>query len=254
MYQVTSTDGTTLEVDRAGTGPAVVLVTGAFNTKESSKDLQAVLTDQFTVYEYDRRGRGQSGDTPPYEIARELEDLHAVIQSTGENAFVYGHSSGAIIALDAAASGVPMAKIVAYEPPLLFEHPPALATVEALQRLIDASDGDGAAKLFMAGTGMAPEQIEWVSHAPFWPGMLGIAHTLPYDQALCVTGSASSDWLKAISVPVLALAGGTSASWAQEAAERIASVVDGAESRIVPGQNHAVDPAAVAPELRAFFV
>jgi pimeloyl-ACP methyl ester carboxylesterase len=253
MYQVTSTDGTTLEVDRTGSGPALVLVTGAFNTRASSKDLSALLADQFTVYEYDRRGRGDSDDTPPYEIARELEDLHAVIRSTGEKAFVYGHSSGAIIALDAAASGVPMAKIVAYEPPLLFEHPPALATVTALQNLIDAGDRAAAAKLFMAATGMPPEQLEWVSHAPFWPGMLAIAQTLPYDQLLCVTGSASSDWLATITVPVLALAGGTSDSWAEAAAERIASVVDGAQSRTVPGQNHAVDPAAVAPELRAFF-
>src|ERR1700709_2957462 len=106
MYQVTSTDGTTLEVDRTGEGPALVLVTGAFNTRHSSKDLAALLADQFTVYEYDRRGRGDSGDTAPYDIARELEDLHAVILSTGENAFVYGHSSGAIIALDAPRSGV----------------------------------------------------------------------------------------------------------------------------------------------------
>ncbi|WP_188675562.1 alpha/beta fold hydrolase [Subtercola lobariae] len=250
---MTSTDKTTLEVDRTGEGPALVLVTGAFNTRQSSKDLSALLADHFTVYEYDRRGRGDSGDTPPYEIARELEDLYAVIRSTGENAFVYGHSSGAIIGLDAAASGVPMAKLAVYEPPVLFEHPPALDTVDALQKLIDAGDREGAAKLFMSATGMPPEQIEWVSHAPFWPGMLGIAHTLPYDQLLCVTGSASSDWLKPITVPVLALAGGTSDSWATTAADRIVSVVGDAESLVVPGQNHAVDPAAVAPLLREFF-
>ncbi|MCU1479666.1 MAG: putative hydrolase [Subtercola sp.] len=262
MYKVTSTDGTTLEVERTGAGPALVIVTGAFNTRQSSKDLAALLADDFTVYEYDRRGRGGSGDTPPYEIARELEDLYAVIRSAGEQQadgsagappFVYGHSSGAVLALDAAASGVPMTKLAVYEPPLMFDHPVPLSTVEALKTLVAAGDLEGAAKEFMRGTGMPAEQIEWVSHAPFWPGMLAIAHTLPYDQLLCVTGSASSDWLASVGVAVLAIAGGDSAAWALAAAERIASVVSTATVEVLPGQNHAVEAAAVAPVLRSFF-
>ncbi|MEF2977406.1 alpha/beta fold hydrolase [Subtercola sp. YIM 133946] len=255
MYQVTSTDETVLEVDRSGDGPALVLVSGAFNTRQSTKDLSALLADRFTVFEYDRRGRGDSGDsTAGYEVARELEDLYAVIRSTGEAAFVYGHSSGAILALDAAASGVPMRKLAVYEPPLLFGHPMPLETVDTLKAFVAEGDREGAAKQFLRGTGMPEGQLEWISNAPFWPGMLGLAHTLPYDQLITVTGSASSDWLATVTVPVLAIAGGTSDEWAAEAAERIAAVVADGTAVVLPGQNHAVEAAAVAPLLREFFV
>ena len=129
MQTLTTTDGTTIAYQATGAGPALVLVVGAFCDRSTTEGLAALLADSFTVYEYDRRGRGDSGDTAPYDVQREVEDLAAVVAATGETPYVYGHSSGAVIALEAAASGVPMRALVAYEPPYTAEDDVALLAV-----------------------------------------------------------------------------------------------------------------------------
>src|ERR1700675_3654494 len=121
MYTVTSADGTTLAFDRVAEGPALVIVTGAFSDRAAPATLAGTLADEFAVYAYDRRGRGSSGDTTPYAVEREIEDIDALIAAAGGSAFVFGHSSGAALSLEAAAQGLPITKVVAYEPPYIVD-------------------------------------------------------------------------------------------------------------------------------------
>ena len=172
---VQSADGTTIAYERTGTGPAVILIGGAFNDRHSPSVLAAALSPHFTVFSYDRRGRGDSGDTYPFAVAREAEDLDALTTAAGGSALVYGHSSGAVLALEAAAAGVPITKLAVYEPPYTFDpeslDPPSDGAAR-IQSALDAGDREQAAEIFMTMTGMDVGSIEWVKGAPFWPGMV----------------------------------------------------------------------------------
>src|SRR5438309_8379105 len=120
MQSVISKDGTTIAYDRAGRGPAVILVAGAFSYRKypASVQLADLLAQHFTVYSYDRRGRGASGDTKPYAVEREIEDIDALIDEAGGSAFVYGHSSGGCLAVDATIQlGDKIKKLAMYEAP-----------------------------------------------------------------------------------------------------------------------------------------
>lgn len=187
---ITSKDGSTIAYDRLGHGPALILVGGAFDDRNSpatGRPLAALLATTFTVFAYDRRGRGESGDTPPYAVAREVEDLAAMIGEAGGAAMVYGLSSGAALVLEAAASGLPITKLALYEPP--FQLDPYTAgqsreyskTLNAL--LAEGRRGDAAA-LFMTRVGMPEPMIEQMRHAPMWPALEAMAPTLAYDSAV----------------------------------------------------------------------
>jgi pimeloyl-ACP methyl ester carboxylesterase len=253
---VKSADGTTIAYEKSGSGPALIVIGGAFNTRKSAGNLAPLLASHFSVYAYDRRGRGDSTDTKPYAIEREIEDLAALIGAVGGSALVYGHSSGAVLALLAAASGLPITKVAAYEPPFTAEDSGSTSLEgwgENVQAAVDAGDRERAAALFMQGTGADPAAIAGVKELPFWPGMLAIAHTLPYDIAIFGDGLAPTDRLQNIAIPTLLIHGGNSPAWAGAAASVTAEAIPGARHVTIEGQDHNVDPATIAPALIEFF-
>jgi pimeloyl-ACP methyl ester carboxylesterase len=202
---VTSADGTSIAYDIAGRCPAVVLTGGAFNTRHSPGALVGLLAPHFTVYTWDRRGRGDSGDTPPYSIERETDDLSAVIDAAGGSVLAYGHSSGAILTLETAMRGGSITKVAVYEPPYV---PGNLAAMAGVQPALDAGDPTLAALTFVKGT--RTEDTDGLTQAPFWPTMVAIAHTLPYDLALTGNGIVPVGRLASIQILVLAIDGGSS--------------------------------------------
>ena len=253
-----STDGTPIAFDRVGEGPALVVVGGAFNTRLSPYPLVTLLAERFTVVSYDRRGRGDSGagddDGNGDSVAREVEDLAAVITATGGSAMVYGHSSGAIIALEAAMASVPITRLAVYEPPYTFdvEHPEP-GDDFGFPAAIAARDADAAARAFLQITGMPAGTVVGMSAAPWWSGMITTALTLPHDIALSGDGRVPASRLDGISVPVLAIDGGASPHWAARAALGISSGVSHGSRRTIDGQNHNVDQTVLAPILAEFF-
>ena len=259
MNTVVSKDGTTIAYDKRGDGPAVVLVDGALcgRAQGPMPDLAETLASSFTVYNYDRRGRGGSGDTDAYEVDREIEDLAAVIEAAGGSAYVYGSSSGAALALRAAAVGVPIEKVVAFEPPFVVDdsRTPIPATwVEDLE----ARGPADAVKYFMTKViGLPGPVVAMMRLMPAWKHLKAMAPTLPYD-ARVVGGNVAgkpldaSQWA-AIEIPVLVVNGGKSPAWMKTSVRALASAVPGAEHREVPGQNHLIKATAIAPVLTGFF-
>ena len=253
METVTSADGTPIAYERSGSGPALVVSTGAFCDRLSSAPLAEHLRDRYTAYRFDRRGRGDSGDTPPWSVAREVEDLAAVVAATGETPLVYGHSSGAALALEAAAAGVPVRRLAVYEPPYVPGHGTAPETADRMASLCASGRPDEAAVLFLRNTGMPGEQLEQMRSMPFWPRMVSLAPQLAYDVRLGNGGSVPVDRLAAIGCPTLALAGGLSARWATDGAAAIAAAVPDGRSEIVEDQHHGVDQVVAAAALAEFF-
>lgn len=242
-----SKDGTSIAYDVAGSGPALVLTGGAFNTRHSPGELVGLLAPHFTVYTWDRRGRGDSGNTLPYSVERETDDLAAVIDAAGGSALAYGHSSGAILTLEAAMRGAAMSRIAVYEAPYV---PDNLAAMAGVQPALDAGDPSLAALTFVKGTGA--ENTDGLTQSPWWPSMVAIAGTLPYDLALTGDGIVPVGRLAAIQVPLLAMDGGASPAWAANAATAIASAVANGSRQTLDGQNHNVAPASLAPVLIEF--
>lgn len=250
---VQSADGTTIAFDRLGTGPALVVIGGAMNTRLSPYPLATMLADRFTVVSYDRRGRGESGDAAAYSVEREVEDLGAIVAATGGAARLYGHSSGGILALEAAARGVPVEKLAVYEPPYTFDPDGPAASDPGVTTALEAGDPDGAVRAFMRMTGMDAASIDGISHAPFWAALVAIANTLPYDLALSGDGRVPVDRLSSIAVPTLVMDGGSSAAWAARASDALVGVIPNATRLTLAGQDHGVDPAVLAPVLVDFF-
>jgi pimeloyl-ACP methyl ester carboxylesterase len=252
--RVTSADGTQLAVDRSGSGPPLVIVVGAFCDRSSSRPLAALLDSRFTVYEYDRRGRGDSTDGQPWSAEREIEDLRAVIESVGTAPFVYGHSSGGILALEAAAAGAGMRKLVVYETPYTGDGSPGEAFAEQLDALVAEGRRDEAASRWLAVTGAPAEAIEQIRNGPGWPHMQALAHTLSRDLRLTNGGHVPDARFGRIDVETLALYGGVSAPWAPAAMERVVAAAPHAVARVVHGQHHAPAHEAIAPILHEFFL
>ena len=256
MQTVTSADGTTIAYDRTGEGPALVLVVGAFCDRFSTVGLAEGLAAHATVYAYDRRGRGMSGDRQPYAVQREVEDLAAVIDAAGGSAMVYGHSSGGILGLEAAARGVPVTRLAVYEPPYTAgDDQPGGSTdlLEAVRAAVAAGERQRAAVTFLQGAGTPPQVLSHIQNGPGWSAMQELAPTLVYDLELANGGVAPAERLARISVPTLLLSGGDSPPWARQAAERVAGSVPDVREQTVPGQTHAVAPDALVPVLTEFF-
>lgn len=254
----TSADGTPLAVSAAGTGPAVVLVGGAFNDRSTVAGLAAALAPWFTVLRYDRRGRGESGDTPPAAVERELEDLAAVLAHAGGRAHVVGHSSGAVLALEAAARGVAIDRLVAYEPPYVVgdREPVPTDLLDRLRALVAAGRRSDAVALFLTESAAVPGfAVEGMRGSPEWSWMEALAPSLPYDVALFPPGQGLPvERLGRVRVPTLVLDGGASPAWLRGAAAAVAAAVPGAVARTVPGEDHGVlhRPEALVPVLRDF--
>lgn len=257
---VTSADGTKIAVERAGEGPPVILVGGAFNDRSTVAGLAAVLADGFTTVTYDRRGRGGSGDAASYAADREIEDLAAVISYAGGPAGVFGHSSGAILALEAATRGLDITKVAAYEPAYVIEGTrprPGDDLAARLQALLGQGDRDGAVVLFQTEVvGLPAEMIEGMRGSPMWGWFTGLAHTLPYDVILTGPGMRlPAGRFAAITVPVLAIGGGDSPPWLPAAARAVAEAVPGGRYVTLDGQDHGVlqQPGALRPLLSSYF-
>jgi pimeloyl-ACP methyl ester carboxylesterase len=260
---VKSKDGTTIGFDRMGEGPPIVLVGGAFQHRAfdpRTAQLATLLAEQFTVYHYDRRGRGESGDTPPYAVAREIEDLAALISGAGGSAAVYGESSGGNLALDAAARRLAITKIAVWEANVLVDDSRPPLPPDYVQRLTElaASDArDEAVAYFLTtAAGVPAEYLAPMRQTPMWTGMEAVAHTLAYDGAvvgdsMAGTPAAAERW-RAVTVPTLVLDGGQT-RWMSTGADALAKVLPRGQRRTLAGQEHGVAAEAIAPILTEFF-
>jgi pimeloyl-ACP methyl ester carboxylesterase len=244
-----------------GSGPPVVLVDGAFCYRENgpAPDLAPLLAQHFTVFVYDRRGRGESGDTPPYAIEREIEDLRAVVDEAGGTADVVGISSGAALALQAVASGVNVRKLALYEPPYVTNGARPKAQQDPkmhIQQLVSAGDRAGAVKFFLVDVIGVPRAVVFAMPLFMrsnWKRMVQVAHTLPYDLTISEDTSVLKERSASIWVPTLVLGGEKSPTVLRDAVSAVAKVFPNARSQFLAGQNHNFSAPALAPVVVDFF-
>jgi pimeloyl-ACP methyl ester carboxylesterase len=261
VSRVTSKDGTSIAYDRAGDGPPVILVGGGLVDPATGRagrwenaPLAAELAAWFTVYNYDRRGRADSGDTLPYAVERELEDLGALVAEAGGSAHLYGVSSGGALALEAAAAGLPVDRIGVYEVPYFVGEEAAAPWrryVEQLEAALAADRRGEAVELFMRVAGSSEEDVAGARSSPLWPGLEAIAHTLAYDAACLGDGQPPRARLATITQPTLVATGGGD-QFFDHAADAIAAAVPRARRLTLEGQAHVADPKTVAPVLERF--
>jgi pimeloyl-ACP methyl ester carboxylesterase len=263
MNTVTSQDGTTIAYDRIGHGPALVLVDGALNTRANGQmaGIAPLLAEHFTVFLYDRRGRGDSTDQTPYSVQREIEDLDAVIKEACGSAYVYGISSGGALALEAANRGSAITRLAVYEAPYVVDdsRPPAPDDFAGqVSALVAAGRRGAAVKAFMTeGVRVPAVFVALMGVMPMWSRLKKVANTLPYDLAIMGDGQLGKPlppgkWAS-INVPTLVLGGGKSPAWLQNSAAAVAAAVPDASVRTLEGQTHLVKPRALAPVLTEFF-
>jgi pimeloyl-ACP methyl ester carboxylesterase len=251
-----SRDGTALAYARAGQGPAVILVSGAMSTGGTVAPLAGLLAHDFTALWYDRRGRGESDDTAPYAVEREVEDLAALIDAVGGEAALYGVSSGGALALEAAAAGLPVSRVAVYETPFADvsgggAEERAAYTARLTEALSQGRRGD-AVELFLRLTGLAEEMIRSARQSPMWAAMEAIAPTLAYDDAVMGDGLVPRERLASIGVPVLAVAGAASPAWLRRAVQEVARAAPRGTYLELEDQTHMVDPNVLAPVLAEF--
>lgn len=257
---VTSADGTRIAVQRVGEGRPVILIGGAFNDRTTMAGLAQVLSPHYTAVAYDRRSRGDSGDeSGDYSADREIEDLRAVIDHVGGRGSLFGHSSGAVLALEAASRGLPVEKVAAYETPFIPEGSrprPADDFSERLVELVRAGDRDSAVALFQVeGIGLPAQVVEGMRHSDMWGYLTGLAHSLPYDTALFEPSwEVPTRRLALIAVPTLAIAGSDTFPWLADATRQVADAVPGAHFVSLKGQDHGVlrQAGALLPCLHEF--
>jgi len=262
MNKVVSNDGTQIAYDKTGQGPALILVAGAFQGRMAMMGYSEPLSKSFTVYNYDRRGRGDSGDTQPYAIEREIEDIDALIREAGGSAFVFGGSSGGVLTLDAAAHGSNITKLAVYEPPFVVDNsrdPVAETMVDELKELIASGQGGDAAELFMTkGSLMPADMVAGMRSQPFWSEVEAVAPTLVYD-AVIMDGTMRGAplprdrWLS-IQIPVLVMYGGAGPVWSQRAAKALLELLPNARQEILEGQFHTLTPEILTPVFERFFL
>jgi pimeloyl-ACP methyl ester carboxylesterase len=256
MRTAASADGTVIAFDRYGDGPPVIMTAGAFNTRSQTEPLARALAPRFTALNYDRRGRGDSGDTAPYAVEREIDDIAALIAQAGGSAAVFGHSSGATLALKAAASGLPITRLVLYEPPFnTDDNDPTLPAGFAgeLAGLVSAGRRGDAVELYQTkAVGIPQEMVAQMRHAPFRPGLEAIAHTLAYDAAIVGDRSMPAGLLAAVAVPALVITGEQSPPFLRNAAQAAAQKMPNGRLAVLPGQTHDLNPDATAPVIAEF--
>ncbi|GII02090.1 alpha/beta fold hydrolase [Planobispora takensis] len=257
---VKSADGTTIAYDRSGSGPAVVLVQGGFSDRTHPiwAGLAAALSDEFTVYNYDRRGRGGSSDNESYEVEREIEDLAAVIEAAGGSAAVFGGSSGGALALRAAAAGLPITKLAVYEPPFIVDESRAPIPEDFREQLAtlvaEGKRGEVVERFMVEAAEVPAEMVGPMKESPYWEGMTAVAHTLVYEAAVCGPGNKlPAGELGKITAPTLALSGGNSGAWMQSAGKAVAETVPNGEFKVLEGHGHDIAPEALAPPLAEYF-
>jgi pimeloyl-ACP methyl ester carboxylesterase len=257
----TSSDGTRIAYTKLGSGPPLILVDGAFCYRENgpSSQLAPLLAKHFTVFAYDRRGRGESGDAPVYAIEREVDDLRSLVREAGGSAFAVGISSGAALALQAAARGVSLKGLVLYEPPFIEKdgHPASFdMQKKRLDQFVAAGDRAGAVRFFMTDVYGAPRPF--VAAMPLimrsaWKKNQSVAHTVPYDLMLLEDWSVLLDRSSSVTIPTLVLGGEKSPAPLKDAVATVAGALPNARHMYLRGQDHNVSAHAVAPVINEFF-
>jgi pimeloyl-ACP methyl ester carboxylesterase len=261
--RVTSKDGTRIAFDRSGDGPALILVGGALSDRSGWAPLAKLLAPRVTVFSFDRRGRGDSDDTSPYSVEREIEDLEALIDEAGGAAFVHGQSSGAVLALEATARlAAKVRKLSLYEPPFIIDDsrppPPQDYAKQIIDLVAAGRRGDAVAYFMTKVVGTPAQAVAQMRSAPTWPALETLAHTLTYDAAVLGDGMAGKPlpaqrWTS-VKVPTLVMDGGASPAWIRNSARALADVLPNAQHRTLAGQTHAAAPDVLAPEIGRFFV
>jgi pimeloyl-ACP methyl ester carboxylesterase len=239
-----------------GQGPPVILVCGGSVDRMSNAPLAVLLAPHLTVFNFDRRGRGDSGDTAPYAVEREVEDIEAVIGEPGGSAFLYGTSSGAALALEAAASGLPITKLALWEPPFILDEsrrPPADQVAQYDRMIAEGRRGDAVEYFMTKVVGMPAEFVADARTQPWWPAQESLAHTLAYDATIMGDYSLPTDRAASVKAPTVVIAGGADFPWMLETAHALADALPDAQTRTLEGQGHNVDPAVLALALVEFF-
>lgn len=252
--RVHSADGTRIAYEQVGQGPALILIGGAFcdrRAKASGTPLAARLAHRFTVYSYDRRGRGDSDQGTAYALTREVEDLAALVAAAGGSASLFGMSSGGWLALEAARAGVPVEQLALYEAPL---HPDPERRSERLaaelEQLAAKSERSQAAALFLTQVVQVPQHVvAGMQKAPMWSGLTALAHTLSYDVRLTAHAHTLLGELGAIRARTTVLCGEASPVWMREGAQQLAQALPNASCEVLQAQTHDVDPAVLAEAL-----
>ncbi|HEX8919128.1 MAG TPA: alpha/beta fold hydrolase [Chloroflexota bacterium] len=263
---VTSKDGTTIAFERLGSGPAILLVSPALGDHSGNAKLANVLTRNLTVINYDRRGRGASADTHPYAVAREVEDIQALIEAAGSPAYLFGNSSGAVLALEAAATlGSQVKALLMYEPPFVVDdsRPPLPEEYLAyLHDLISQGRRGDAVQYFMSrAVGVPEEMLDGMRRDPMWASLEAAADTLPYDGEVMgdtMSGKAlpAHRW-DSVEAPALVMAGGASPAWIQHAAQALAGTLPRCKYRVLEGCDHSAvttAPVDLATTMYGFFL
>jgi pimeloyl-ACP methyl ester carboxylesterase len=256
MAKVVSRDETRIAYNKRGSGPRLILVLGALNKRGSGKKLAQALSDQFMVISYDRRGRGDSGDTKPYAVEKEIDDLEAMIDALGGSAYLYGHSSGGVLALLAAGRlGVKVAGLAVYEIPYNGD-PAALKESEeyrrSVRRLLAEDKRGEAVSLFVKSVGVTDKQIEAMQRLPLWKSLTAMAPTLEYDTVEIMERYPTID-ARTIEVPTLVMFGSASPSFVASTAQELSQSLPNGTLRSLEGQTHDVKPDVLALTLQAFF-
>ncbi len=261
VEKVLSKDGAAIAYDRSGQGPALILVGGALSTRGAAIAISARLAPHFTVFAFDRRGRGDSGDHAPYAVRREVEDIAALVQAAGGTAFLFGHSSGAVLALEAAEQLSSIKKLAVYEPPFILENsrPPVPTDyVDHLKQLHKTGKPGEAVEYFMtAALRLPPEQIAHMKSSPMWPGLVAVERTLVYD-GMIMDGAMDGKPLAAdrwahLAIPVLVMDGGSSPTFMHVGADSLAKLLPHAQRRTLAGQDHGPADDVLSPVLIEFF-
>ncbi|HEX9509386.1 MAG TPA: alpha/beta hydrolase [Puia sp.] len=260
MNKVISKDGTEIAFEKTGSGPAIILVDGAFCSRAMGPmpKLTPFLAQQMTVFLYDRRGRGDSGDTQPYNIRREIEDIEALIKYAGGSASLFGLSSGAVLALHAVAAGLNVSRLSLYEPPFQTSdtghHPPKDALAQ-LNRLIAEGRRGDTAKYYLTKVIGAPALFAFILRlTPIWPKMKAVANSLPYDMAIIGDCRIPADLLASIKVPSIVIGGEKSPEMLRQAVQTVARQLPGARMEMLKRQTHNVSAKVLAPVLIDFLV
>lgn len=263
MSYVTSKDGTRIAYEKSGSGPALILVDGAFGSRAfgPNGDLAKLLTDKFTVYTYDRRGRGDSGDTQPYAVEREIEDIEALIQVVGGSVLLYGISSGAGLALEAAKCDLPITKLAVFEAPFMVDdsREPLPADYMSRMKTLTKEDRRGElVRLFMTkGVGVPAIFVMLMRFMPAWSKLKAVAHTVLYDSLIVEPyqhnkAFTMQQW-EAVAMPTLVTVGGKSPDWMKNGMQALADALPDAKLTTLPGQTHIVKADVLSPVLIGFF-
>jgi pimeloyl-ACP methyl ester carboxylesterase len=259
MSTVTSADGTVIDYDRYGAGPAVIFIGGAAAHRAidaaTTQTARRLAAEGFTTIDYDRRGRGRSGDTQPGALAREVEDVAALIKVVGGAAALYSNSSGADIALAAASAGTGVTALALYEPPFFAgaSFAPHLAALSSL--LGDGNNEEAMRYNLTSVVGLPAEVVDGMARAPWWAAMVAAAPTLFYDHTATHEINVDPDWRgrwAKVTVPTIVCSGDQSFPGLAEAADAVAAALPNASRRSLPGQGHRPAPEAIVPVLVEF--